>query len=387
MKNQPLVIGLDGGASKVRGVVVQKLATGTFIPGAEKFTQSYSHSELYDPNFRPVSLNHQFHELNSNQLQPTPGESRREAAIIQSFIAVISRLTTGEPLRLGIGLPGIKTNDGGGIAVMANGPRMPYFSERLISALKLAGLSLEEHLPAIGNDSDYCGMGEEFARGGNFRSVDNAYYLGGGTGVAEALKLEGKLIPFSSAGNWMAKLWELSDRDNVPMEKYASMEGIQSFFLKISGDDPVYPDMILSLAREGNRAAEKTMVLIASKIAFILYERMVTLSCGWQNLFNLRSFVRRQMEVNHPYRRSVFQRIVIGQRLATLFQHSKGSNLLYKPFLAELESLITNSSRLSIKVKHYYQVHLENDLICFSDLHSAPALGAGIQAWFHLENK
>jgi hypothetical protein len=189
MKSDPRFIGLDGGASKVRGVVIKSLGSDTFIADSEAVTRSYSESKYYLPEFQPVNLTQQLEDFETGSINPTPDETRQETAIVQSFTAVIQRLAEQHPVQIGIGLPGLKTKSGTGIAVMVNGPRMPHFIQRLTSELNRSGILLDGPPAPIGNDSDLCGLGEEFTREGNFRSVANAYYLGGGTGAAEALKI------------------------------------------------------------------------------------------------------------------------------------------------------------------------------------------------------
>ncbi len=383
MTNAPRFIGLDGGASKVRGIVIKPQGSDTFIRDSEAVTRSYSESEYYLRKFQPVNLAQQMEDFNTGSIHPTPEETRQEAAIIQSFTAVIHRLSAQHPIRIGIGLPGLKTESGMGIAVMANGPRMPHFVRRLTSELNRSVVQLDGFPPPIGNDSDFCGLGEEFAREGNFRQVTNAYYLGGGTGAAEALKLSGELIPFTSTGNWMPKLWELEDENGIPLEYYASMEGIQTLYAKERGQDPENAGVIFSLAMKGDDFAQNFLEHIASRLAMLFYERIVTLYSGWQNLFLLRPFAQRKLIQDHPYRNSVYHRLVIGQRLSTLFQQSKETGIFFSPLLAELKRLISGSPVLPNKAKHYYETGLEKDFIRFSDLHIAPALGAGIYVWQH----
>ena len=68
-----------------------------------------------------------------------------------------------------------------------------------------------------------------------FEDVENAYYLGGGTGAADALKLHGKLISFDKCKNWIAKTWEMSDKNGKSMEIYCSANGIQSIYGDLAG--------------------------------------------------------------------------------------------------------------------------------------------------------
>ena len=131
---------------------------------------------------------------------------------------------------VGIGMPGLKTKNKRGIIALINGPRMPDYSQFIESRLLEANMSLVSPIAHLGSDADYCGLGEEYAENGLFKDVKNAYYLGGGTGVADAMKLNGKLVPFDNTKAWIAKTWEMKCDKNISLEKYASSSGIQSIF-------------------------------------------------------------------------------------------------------------------------------------------------------------
>ena len=85
---------------------------------------------------------------------------------------------------------------------------------------------------------DYCGIGELYASDGSFQNTRNAYYLGGGTGAADALLLRGKLVPFDRIKPWMAKTWELKNHQELSLERFASASGFQ-FLYSVHSNIPI----------------------------------------------------------------------------------------------------------------------------------------------------
>ena len=116
----------------------------------------------------------------------------------QIFIKVAFQLIqeyyNNDSVLVGIGMPGIKTADKKGIAVMANGPRIPNFISDLTHMLEENNIKLQAPIKELGSDADYCGLGEEYSIQGKLRGIQNAFYFGIGTGIADALKLNNKLL-------------------------------------------------------------------------------------------------------------------------------------------------------------------------------------------------
>ena len=175
---------------------------------------------------------------------------------------------------IGIGMPGIKTRYGLGIAVLKNGPRITNYAVRLENEITLAGIELVQPINQIGSDAYYCGIGEEYAGEGSFRNVRNSYYLGGGTGAADALKLDGKVIPLDETKGWFVKTWEMKCPDGYSVEKYVSSSGIQSIYGELIGKSPeeltrngIFPPQICRRALDGDKASVITMQKVAHFLA------------------------------------------------------------------------------------------------------------------------
>ncbi len=343
----------------------------------------YSTSSTYEDDFEPLPLKRQLADIERGEIFLTEVERKQGRSIVDAFTEVVTQLINRGPVLLGVGMPGIKTADDQGIAAMANGPRIPHFCNELEAELDKAGIILAAPINKLGSDADYCGIGEEHAEEGNFRGVTNAYYLGGGTGTADALKLNDELISFNSAKDWILKTWELADENGRSLENYASAKGIQTLYQEAGGTSGLNAKNILDLAGDGDTLATEIFRKVSEKLALLIYERIETLFSGWRGYFDFTDPNRKPLQINHQYLKTVFDKIIIGQRLARLFEQSVSSTILYKPFLSTLTELIVDSKWLDVSAKkHYLNKGLfRQDILVFSALGQAPVLGAGIQGW------
>ena len=382
-----ILIGLDGGATKVSAWQIEQTLKG-FVLGSIHSEKTYSSFPPFNPEFTPVDIQTQLEEINSS-IALTDSEQKQGQAFIHAFTDTISELSSDEEIIIGIGMPGIKTTDGRGIAAMANGPRIPKFCDELEKALSENSIKLAKPIHHLGSDADYCGLGEEYADTGLFKSVENAYYLGGGTGAADALKLEGNLVPLDETKSWLLKSWEMKNNDNIPLERYASAGGIQSIYSTYSGKsisslnrDKIFPNIILDLADQGDEAATETFSDISFNLAELLFERIQTINAGWSDQFGFVNPNRETPSSQHPFIGTTLDRIIIGQRLGTLLELSEGLGIFWEPFVYHLTQLINESDHIDSIAKSAYlnKKQLNQNLIQISMLRDAPALGAGIDA-------
>ncbi|MDZ7820613.1 MAG: hypothetical protein U5N26_01685 [Candidatus Marinimicrobia bacterium] len=304
-------------------------------------------------------------------------------------IVELAKRVGAERVLVGIGMPGLKSKDKRGIVALANGPRMPEYCKVIEERVEAAGITMEKPIHHLGSDADYCGIGEEYSKNGLFRNVENAYYLGGGTGVADAMKLSGELLPFDKAKSWIAKSWEMKNSEGKSMERYASSKGIQAIYGEFA-DIPVtelnkkkvYPPQIMELYGEDS-AARRTFNDVSYNIAKLLFERIVTFYNGWHHFFEFVNSNRADLSEKHPYRGTLLDSIVIGQRLGDLLEASKGKDVFYEPFLEFITKFINESPYLDAKFKkHYISDGVFNaSIIQTSRLREAPAIGAGVDAY------
>lgn len=388
MEKLPLLIGIDGGATKVSvWQIIQNKDNSTFSLGKTNATKSYREIAGFIPNFIPVNINTQLNEREA--ANPTTDEKQQAAVYVEACALAIQELCNKvgvSDVLLGIGMPGLKTENKRGIAVVANGPRMLDYSNSLEQRLKELNVNLISPVDHLGSDADYCGIGENYSEAGIFRTCKNAYYLGGGTGVADAMKLDGKLLTFDNAREWMAKTWEMKSETGLPLERVTSVSGIQHTYAECAEKTieelntlGIYPLQIAGLAAKGDTSAIKTFDIVNSTLATLLYERITTLNCGWQNLFEFGNQNKPALNKEHEHSGKVFDAIIIGQRLGDLFDDAFGTEVVKKPILNHLNNLIQNSQVLADNVKLHYE-NLD-EIVKVSKLREAPALGAGIDAF------
>ena len=387
------LIGIDGGATKVSGWIVEELKDEqSYSLSDHNVELPYASIDGHISDFVPVEIQEQLPQRESGNIDITDTEIVQGQTYIEATARVIKDLYAhgGErPLLIGIGMPGLKTADQRGINAIANGPRMPEYCRSLENKLKADGISLLSPVARLGSDADYCGIGEYYAAEGSFRNVSNAYYLGGGTGAADAIILKGELIPFDQIKYWMAKTWEMKNDLDLSLERYASASGLQYIYSLHSGKSieslnksKIYPPQIATFAAEGEEAAIKTYREAATYLAMLIFERISTLFCGSIGLLNLVNPNRNLLESVHRYRGEIFEQIVIGQRLGDLMASTTGQEVLTQPFLLELSSLINNSDCIPKQKKNDYLKSgiFDEAKLVFSKLREAPALGAGIDA-------
>lgn len=389
-----LLIGIDGGATKVNGWSLEIVDEGqAFTLGSINYVKSYHEYTGYIENFKPVDLNQQITEWETGKINLTQAERQQASCYIAAAVEVISRIVKDsgtQTVLIGIGMPGIKTADKRGIAVLKNGPRIIDYADQIERELSELGVKLTAPIAEIGSDAYYCGIGEEYATEGYFRGVNNSYYLGGGTGAADALKLNGKVIPLDETKGWFVKSWELSDGVGHSIERYVSSRGIQLIYGELVGKSldelnqaGIFPPQIYQLAQQGDPAAMQTFEQVIFYLAKLLYERITSLYAGWQNLFTFVNPNRPLPANSHRYQQVLFDNLIIGQRLGDLLKNAQGDDILWQPLIKLLTQLISESPYLDQRAKSYYcpNGQFDHSLIKISRLREAPALGAGIDAY------
>lgn len=218
-----LLVGVDGGATAVKACSVVPAGDG-LVAGEDAAT-----FRCDDGARAPVPLDEQRRALAAGHIEPTEDERAWGDAWIDAYvesIASVAARARRADLRVGICAPGLKTADGRGIALVRNGPRIPDFLDRLESRLSRAGLALVAPIPPLLSDGVACGLGEAVHPHGAFRGVRDAYYVGGGTGLAECLLLDGRVIGFDDVASRARKAWELVASSGRTFEDELSMRGL-----------------------------------------------------------------------------------------------------------------------------------------------------------------
>lgn len=394
MNQQFSLIGIDGGATKVSGWII-KIDDDPLVFDLSKISteKKYSEIEGYISNFKPIEITTQLKEMENNSFNLNQEEIQQANCYFQACADVIESLAKkleGKPLIVGIGMPGLKTADKRGLSAVANGPRIPQYCQRVEQILENKGIELYAPIAHLGSDADYCGIGENHAKGGGFIGIYNAYYLGGGTGAADALKLRGELIPFDKTKSWLAKTWELKNEAGLSLERYASASGIQFIYSQKSSIPTdelnkmgLFPPQIAEKALKKEMVALDTFKDVAKYLALLFYDRITCLYCGSQSLFKFVNPNRAKLEKLHFYLDDTFERIIVGQRLGELMSSEAGTQILTDPLIENLNQMIEKSDCLPTKVKNHY---LNKSLLYYSKLREAPALGAAIDAYFSHKN-
>ena len=383
-----IIIGIDGGGSKVSAGIIESKDISTFTIKSLS-QQYYNERSEFNSDFSPVAMDIQLNEYNTEEYNVTNDEVLQGNAIIESFHNSIINLNIDKPILMGIGMVGLKTKDLRGIGAIANGPRIPNFCIQLEDALHKSNIHLHKPIQYIGSDADNCGIGEEYGKDGLFKDIQNGYYIGGGTGTADALKLKNELIPFDSISSWIAKSWEILNENNISMEQYTSLKGIQSIYSNYSEipinelcNESIYANEIFSRALKNEQAALLTCADITKYMSTLIVERVETIFSGWQNKFGLLNPKHSLLINNHPYKNNLLERIIIGQGLGKLFHLSKNTPLLWDPLHNNIYDMIQKSRVLPSEAKKFLFENgtLKKGFIMTSNLDNSALLVAGVTA-------
>ena len=383
-----IIIGIDGGGSKVSAGIIESKDISTFTIKSLS-QQYYNERSEFNSDFSPVAMDVQLNEYNTEEYNVTNDEVLQGKAIIESFHNSIINLNIDKPILMGIGMVGLKTKDLRGIGAIANGPRIPNFCIQLEDALHKSNIHLHKPIQYIGSDADNCGIGEEYGKDGLFKDIQNGYYIGGGPGTADALKLKNELIPFDSISSWIAKSWEILNENNISMEQYTSLKGIQSIYSNYSEipinelcNESIYANEIFSRALKNEQAALLTCADITKYMSTLIVERVETIFSGWQNKFGLLNPKHSLLINNHPYKNNLLERIIIGQGLGKLFHLSKNTPLLWDPLHNNIYDMIQKSRVLPSEAKKFLFENgtLKKGFIMTSNLDNSALLGAGVTA-------
>ena len=265
-----IVIGIDCGATKV---MVQTASfdreLNRVIPGNTNVEYSYSDHSNWNENFLPINLDIQRSEYSDGSIYLTEAEINQGNVIIETIQKAISDTNTDSA---GLCFPGIK--DDKGVVIMANGPRIPDLVERI------------EGIESLFNDSDCCVLGEWRSTVGKMQDCKNAIYIGGGTGIADGIILDGKLIDFNRTEE-AKRSWELQLADGS-VESQLSPAGM------INQNNKLYDSNINSLVE-----------LSESDGCTVIFEKAIEAF----------SFLIQHRIDFFKINNSIIEKIVIGQRL------------------------------------------------------------------------
>lgn len=224
-------IGIDCGATKV---MVQSAIfdskSGLVSPGDFHLEINYANHPHWNSNFIPVHLDIQRQEYAEGMINLTEPEMDQSDVIVETIKSVITdsilpisfspvaersrskgENTRGVLKNIGLCFPGLKNDRG--VVIMANGPRIPDLLERIPG------------IDSILNDSDCCVMGEWKSTIGKLQHCENSVYIGGGTGIADGIILNGTMIDFNKRDD-VKRSWELLTPSGETVEACLSPKGM-----------------------------------------------------------------------------------------------------------------------------------------------------------------
>lgn len=356
-----VLIGIDGGATKVAGALVIRDEKGNYKLDSEVIQVKYHDCPSYSAKFQPIKIDIQIKEAATGLLNLNIKEERQGIAYAEACEQVIIELFNeqkSDNTLIGLGMPGMKSPDKKGIEIMNNGPRIPRFLDVLNRRLEMAEIT-GTTIRSLGEDNDHCGLGELYSEKGSFKKVKNGLYIGGGTGIADAIILEGKHIPFSTIRDWMPRTWQINDEAGLSYEYLTSHSGIMKQYAEITGKSVhdlktqhIYPDKIL---QENDRIAKRFII-------------------------SLTGLILKRIHLLYKHKTLVFEKVICALRLGTLLQ--KNSEL-FNQIQINIWKEISESETLDGDAKRKY---LENELLIISHLIHAPIIGAGVNACHAAQN-
>ncbi len=192
-----LAIGVDGGASGVRALAVRRRADG-LLEAAGKVAR-----RVHEPFVPPVVMRKDGIELRK------PDEVDAARARVQAAADVVAEAAGAQRrIQLGICWPGRKTDDGRGVDRMRHGPRDPHLLDELERELAARGFEFTKPLPGLASDGVAGALGEQWASAGALRGARDALYFAGGSGLAEAVLVDGRVRALDELTPPMPKAFE-----------------------------------------------------------------------------------------------------------------------------------------------------------------------------------
>ena len=291
-----LLAGIDCGATKVMVQSgVYSSTTSKISPGPINQEFYYSDHPDWDSKFMPVPLDTKKSEYRSDNISLSYEEINQSNVIIDTIVSSIKII---EDHKIGLCYPGLKNHKG--IVVMANGPRIPNLTHHI------------HPVKSILNDSDCCVIGELKSTIGMMQDTRNGIYIGGGTGIADGIILNGEILNLINTVG-VPRSWEINVSSNETVETLLSPAGI------------------IKRYNDQNNAEERVLADLLHKEKF--NKIMDDALKAFLKLVKVRErFFKSQNEE--------IQEIVIGQRLGKFF------NDLGEKYLERFQ----NSTKIPIKI-------------------------------------
>jgi len=324
MRNK-LFLGLDGGATKVLAQTCEFDLKSTLItPNGKHIEYSYNESNNFDSTFKPTRLLQQQKEAKKNKYTFSKEEEKQSSSIIDTIVKIIlSSVKNNKISHVGLCFPGIKTTNFDGISIMANGPRSIDMLSQLNQKIK-SKLGHRLSIKTIYDDSECCVIGEIKSSLGKLKNCKNAIYIGGGTGIADGIILNNKIIDIKNHKE-LKRSWELIMPNHESVEQCLSLGGMINQWnstknIPVSGTIELF-----NYARSGDYFANNIIEKAAKAFTFLIEKR-------------IKFF---QSHNTKP------EKIVIGQRLGNLLSDKNNplSKLILKNYNNQIPIEISTDRR------------------------------------------
>ena len=270
--SDPVLLGLDGGATKVLAQACIIDPKSSLITPIGVFNESmYRDVTTFDPNFSPVDLGQQQKEASSHKYRVTEQEKKQSASIIKTIVRTLSTFEGENKISLlGLCFPGVKTPKLDGISIMANGPRNIKMLSMINNKIKT-----DEHkklmIREIYDDSECCLIGEWKSSIGKLQNIENAIYIGGGTGIADGIILDNKIIDLRNSKE-IERSWELIMPTGKSVEYFLSLGGMLNQWGK--GRSIKAMQSLLEHAASGDMAACQIIENAAQAFDYLIKNRI-----------------------------------------------------------------------------------------------------------------
>ena len=304
-------LGMDGGASKllVQSIIIEENSNYASM-GDYCQEISYNNFDGWDKSFKPADLKTQKIISKKNKIVIPKNEKNQGNIIIdiisESYHNAIKVI--GPISGVGLCFPGIKTSDMTGTIVMANGPRIPNFCKKL----------LERNIPIniLYNDSDCCVLGELQWQNGSLKNIDRAVYIGGGTGIADGLIINGQVVNFN-LDSYLKKSWELILPSGKTVESALSPKFLIENYNMINPKNSVNTlNEIILEADNNNPYAIEIVEHAVIALHFLIENRL--------------KYINEKTGKN-------CQKIIVGQRLGIALSLKNGRNSFMKNILSKID--------------------------------------------------
>ena len=268
--NNPLLLGLDGGATKILAQTSTiDPRSSLIIPKEEYHESDYRDSHKFNSGFIPIDLAQQKKEAKENNYSFSDQEINQSASVIETIVKVIESSAKEKTIsKVGLCFPGIKTANYDGISIMANGPRNINMLSMINKMLK-PKLDRKISIKTIYNDSECCVIGEWKSSIGKLRDCKNAIYVGGGTGIADGIILNNKIVDKD-----IERSWELIMPSGESVEQCLSLGGMLSQWNKEKEKSIKAIVSLFDHAVSGNNFANSIIEKAEKAFVFLIERRM-----------------------------------------------------------------------------------------------------------------